>query len=143
MRKKFWTLGMALLLGLAWAKGTTATTQFVLRMPEVLILKINGSTDPQVPVRVENGAVSPGVLHVEVLGNTAWRLTVTATPLVGPLTLPPERLVLAGQTLSSLERTVREGAGAARFDLDLAVRLEPGEPEGPYEGLLTFVLYRL
>ncbi|ADR35702.1 hypothetical protein Ocepr_0240 [Oceanithermus profundus DSM 14977] len=141
MQKKIWIAALTLVLGLAWAGGNT--TNFVVRMPEILWLEINGQPTEQVPVRVEDGRVSPGVLHVRVVGNTAWRLTVTATPLAGPLTLPPERLVLAGQTLSSLERTVREGVGSARFDLNLGVRLEPGEPAGPYEGLLTFVLYRL
>jgi len=142
MQKELWAAVLMLVLRLAWAGGN-ATTNFVVRMPEILWLEINGRQAEQVPVRVEDGRVSPGVLHVRVVGSTAWRLTVTATPLAGPLTLPPERLVLAGQALSSLERTVREGAGGARFDLDLAVRLEPGEPAGPYEGLLTFVLYRL
>ncbi len=142
MQKSVWIGLMMFVLGLAWAGGN-ATTNFVVRMPEILWLEINGQKTSQVPVRVENGQVSPGVLHVRVVGNTSWRLTVTATPLTGPLTLPPERLVLAGQTLSALERTVREGVGGARFDLDLGVRLEPGEPAGPYEGLLTFMLYKL
>jgi hypothetical protein len=142
MHKNVWVAVLVLVLGLAWAGGPT-TTHFVVRMPEILWLEINGRPTEQVPVRVQGGRVSPGVLHVRVVGNTAWRLTVTASPLVGPLTLPPERLLLGGRALSSLERTVRVGQGGERFDLELAVRLEPGEPAGPYEGLLTFVLYRL
>lgn len=142
MQKKLWIAALMLVLGLAWAGGG-ATTTFAVRMPEILWLEVNGQPTEQVPIHVEDGRVSPEVLHVRVVGNTAWRLTVTATPLVGSITLPPERLALAGKTLSSLEQTVREGVGSARFDLDLSVRLEPAEPTGPYEGLLTFVLYRL
>ena len=112
-------------------------------MPEVLWFKINGEVTTQVPVRVEGGRVSPGRLHVQVFGNTGWRLTVSASPLEGPLTLPPERLRLGGRELSSLEREVLRGKGAQVFDLDLTIQLLPGEPGGVYEGTLTFELYKL
>ena len=141
MQKQIWTVVLALVLSLAWATGNS--TQFVVRLPEILWMEINGRKTDQVPIHVSDGKITPEVLRIRVISNTAWRLTVTATPLVGPLTLPPERLVLAGLTLSSLERTVREGMGNARFDLELGVRLEPAEPAGPYEGLLTFVIHRL
>jgi len=142
-KKHLWIFLALLLAGFAAAAGGQTSTRFVVNMPEVLMLRINGQAGGRVPVLVKGGKVVPGSLRVEIVANCGWRLTVRATPLRGALTLPPERLTLAGQPLSEIEQTVREGRGAAAFDLDLKVRLEPGEPAGPYEGLLTFVLYRL
>ncbi|WP_293174937.1 hypothetical protein [Oceanithermus sp.] len=142
--QKRWMLALALMLVLptAWAGGPSAATRVELRMPEVLMLRINGRDDPNVPVRVVAGHVTPEVLHVEVVANTAWKLTVRSTPLVGPLELPPDRLLLAGEPLSTLARPVRSGQGPAVFELPLDARLQPGEPDGEYRAVLTFELAR-
>ena len=141
-KKLFWLLAV-LMVATAWGAGNSATTRFVVSVPEILILKINGVASGDVPVTVKDGKVDPGVLRVEVVANTGWRLTVRATPLEGPVELPPERLLLDGRKLSLMEQTVRLGSGAARFELPLAVELMPGEPDGEYHSLLTFELYKL
>ncbi len=144
MQKRLFLFALVFLLaGFARAGGPGASTRFVVSVPEVLLLRINGVASGEVPVRVSEGQVSPAVLHVEVVANTGWRLTVRAAPLRGPLVLPAERLRLEGRPLSELEQTVRSGAGPAVFDLPLDVELFPGEPKGEYRSLLTFELYRL
>ncbi|WP_457637337.1 hypothetical protein [Oceanithermus sp.] len=143
MQKKFFWLLVVMLIATAWGAGNSASTRFVVSVPEVLVLKVNGVAGGKVPVRIEGGQVEPGILHVEVLANTGWRLTVRTTPLEGPVTLPAERLSLAGQRLSRLEQTVRIGRGAASIYLPLSVELLPGEPDGEYRSLLTFELYKL
>ncbi len=141
-KKLFWLLAV-LMVATAWGAGNSATTRFVVSIPEILMLRINGSTGGNVPVTVKDGRVEPGVLHVEVVANTGWQLTVRATPLEGPVELPPERLFLDGRKLSLMEQTVRLGRGAEGFDLPLEVELLAGEPTGEYHSLLTFELYKL
>ena len=142
-KKYFWFFLTLLLAGFAAAAGGQTSTRFVVKMPEVLMLRINGQTGGQVPLLVKGGKVAPGSLHVEVVANCGWRLTVRATPLIGPIVLPPERLRLAGRPLAEYEQVVSLGKGPAKLVLPLTVDFEPGEPLGSYKSLLTFELYKL
>jgi len=134
---------VVLVAGMALGAGASATTRIVVKIPEILVLRINGEAGGRVPVKVVHGRPSPESLHIEVIANTGWRLTVRATSLEGPLVLPPWRVRLGEMRLSGLEQTVRVGRGVRVFDLPLAVELFPGEPDGEYRMLLTFELYKL
>ncbi len=128
--------------GIATAQSAQATTRFVVSLPEVLMLRINGEASGQVPVQVSGGEAVPRSLHIEVLAIGEWRLTVRATPLVGPIELPPERLRLAGRPLAEYEQVVSLGRGPAVLDLPLTVDLQANDPPGVYKAMLTFEIYR-
>jgi len=97
MHKKLFCLFLVSLMAcFAAASGNKASTRFVVSIPEVLLLRINGQTGGRVPVSVSDGRVIPGILRIEVLANCGWRLTVRATPLEGPLGLPPRKIAAGG-----------------------------------------------
>ena len=138
MRRLMAWIALSLLWGsLAWAQ-----TGVAVKIPEILRLYVNGLETAQVPVTVHEGRVTPEALEVVVVANTAWKLVVSATPLVGPTALPPERLWLGGVPLSAAPQVLTTGRGAWRARLPLAVHLTPGDPEGTYRSVITLQLAR-
>ena len=143
--RMFWKgllIAWLLVLGGAWARGAATSTRVVIRVPEVLMLFLNRKPGGALPVRVEHGAAIPSSVEVRVVANTSWVLWVRATPLAGPLTLPPERLSIGGLRLSSLPQVLARGRGAFLRSYPIGVELEPGEPSGVYRGVITFNLAR-
>jgi len=128
--------------GLAWARAPAVSTRVVIRIPEILMLYLDQKPGTALPVRVENGVVIPSSVEVRVVANTDWVLWVRASPLTGPLTLPPERLSIGGLRLSSLPKALARGRGPFVRRYALFVELEPGEPTGVYRGVITFNLAR-
>ena len=84
----------------------------------------------------------PDSVEVLVVANTGWALWVRATPLEGPLTLPPERVSVGGLCPSALPRALARGRGPFLKRYPLSVELLPGEPTGVYGGTITFNLAR-
>jgi len=119
-----------------------ASTTFVIRVPEVLMLYLDGIPRQSLPIRVEDGRVLPPSVEVRVVANTSWVLWVQASALEGPLTLPPERVKIGDLRLSSLPKPLAQGRGPYHRRFPLEVELLPGEPEGIYHGVLTFNLAR-
>jgi len=77
-----------------------------------------------------------------VVANTGWVLWARATPLEGPLTLPPERVSVGGLRLSAPPQVLARGWGPFLKRYPLSVELLPGEPTGVYRGTITFNLAR-
>ncbi|AEB10904.1 hypothetical protein [Marinithermus hydrothermalis] len=129
-------------LSLLWGSLAWAQTGVAVKIPEILRLYVNGLETQQVPVTVHEGRVTPEALEILVIANTSWTLVASSTPLVGPTTLPPERLRLGGVPLSAAPRVLTAGRGAWRARLPLTVRLVPGDPEGTYRSVITLQLAR-
>jgi len=143
--RAFWVaafISAIFVIGASGALSPSASTRIVVRIPEVLMLYVNGQAGGELPVRVENGRVIPDRVEVRVVANTAWSLWVRASELRGPITLPPDRLRLGGRRLSLLPQKLVHGRGPARFAWPLAVDLAPGEPKSGYKAVLTFNLAR-
>jgi len=128
--------------GMVSAQVGSATTRVEIRLPEILMLYLDQKPGALLPVRVEDGMVVPSSVEVRVIANTGWVLWVRASPLVGPVTLPPERLSIGGLRLSSLPQALVRGRGPFVRRYALSVELEPGEPPGVYRGTITFNLAR-
>ena len=143
---RFWKvlpfLVLALASGLAVGQRASASTRVVIRIPEVLILYLDQKPQAALPIRVEDGAVIPDSVEVRVVANTGWVLWARATPLEGPLTLPPERVSVGGLRLSALPQVLARGRGPFLKRYPLSVELLPGEPTGVYRGTITFNLAR-
>jgi len=86
--------------------------------------------------------VIPESVEVRVVAKTSWVLWVRASPLEGPLILPPERLSVGDLRLSALPRALARGRGPFAKRYPLSVELRPGEPPGVYRGTITFNLAR-
>jgi len=128
--------------GTVWARGAVAASQVKIRIPEILVLYLDQKPGTTLPVRVNNGAVVPSSVQVRVVANTDWVLWVQASPLTGPVALPPERLSIGDLRLSSLPQALARGRGPFVRRYALSVELEPGEPPGAYRGTITFNLAR-
>ncbi len=143
---RFWKVAVFLAsvsaFGLAVGQRAGASTRLVVRVPEVLMLRLEGKPAAALPVRVEGGAVIPDSVEVRVVANTAWKLWVEASPLLGPLELPPDRLRIGDLRLSRLPQVLVQGRGPFVRRYSLSVKLLPGEPTGVYRGTITFNLAR-
>lgn len=143
--QKLWrgfVIACLLASGTAWARGALAASQVKIRIPEILVLYLDQKPGTTLSVRVNDGVVVPSSVQVRVVANTDWVLWVQATPLTGPLILPPERLSIGGLRLSSLPQALARGRGPFVRRYALSVELEPGEPPGVYRGTITFNLAR-